>query len=159
MPISWSDAVADADSSDAPARYRRALQQVEDIRPIVESYIQAVKTSGQWPMEQHSDWSPAMSPAILYTRSTSYRDRRCLSASYDGFWGVHEQVTSDKGTDNLVLVRPGETPMIGGERDVEMFMTSPNFSFYMEAMERMKDWLPRELVASLRSRGIAIPLM
>ncbi|WP_422759187.1 hypothetical protein [Paenarthrobacter sp. C1] len=159
MPISWSDAVADADSSDAPARYRRALQQVEDIRPLVESYIQALKDSGQWPMEQMSDWSPALSPVTIYTRSSPYHERRCVSVSYDGFWAVHDHVTGDKGTDILVTFHPGEQPALGSERDTELFMTDPRFNLYMDAMERLKDWLPRELVASLRSRGIPIPEM
>lgn len=159
MPISWSDAVADADSSEAPARYRRALQQVEDIRPLVESYIQAVKDSGQWPLGPLSDWNTSMVPTTLYTTVINYRDRRCLAAEHDGTWVVDDVVRSDKYTEVVVMVCPGERPVFGGERDSELFMTDPRFNLYMDAMERLKDWLPRELVASLRSRVIPIPDM
>lgn len=157
MPISWSDAVADADSSEAPARYRRALQQVEDIRPLVESYIEAVKTSGQWPMVPRSEWDPTPTPTHIYTTLIDYGNRRCLYAWFDGSWFVKDLVTTDRVTDHLISVRPGEEPRIGVDSSPELFMANPHFDLYMDAMERVKDWLPRDLVASLRSMDVAIP--
>jgi hypothetical protein len=157
MPISWSDAIADADSSDAPARYQRALLQVEDLRPLVESYIQAVKDAGKWPMHQKSEWSTEMAAGTIYTTGINYRDRRCLSAWEDGSWWVQDLVTTDKHTDHLISFRRGVGPKIGSDMTPELFMTNPHFDLYMDAMDRVKDWLPRDLVAHLRSMDIPIP--
>lgn len=155
MPISWSDAVADADNEHDHARYQRALAQAAELAPLVESFIKAVKDSGKWPTSIDNDYTHEQSPTNVRTR-LDYGNSRLVWASYDGHWGIDDFVGSADHSRTLVSVRRGGVTFDGASGPASL-IASRDFDDVMAAMNRSKDWVPRELVGYLRTHSIRIP--
>ncbi len=153
MVISWSDAVEDADNDADAARYHRALAQVVDLDPLVQSFLQAVKYSGKWPTTTTGEYDSTPMPTAIRTRYG--HGERHISVYIDGTWVV--DAGSSQYTGYLVNVRPGCTPNFRHGSDAATTMAASDFHARMDDMESTKDWIPRELVGYLRSHNIPVP--
>lgn len=147
MAISWSDAVADADNSGDRERYRRAVAQVADLEPLIASFAKAVRDSGKWPHGR------------IETRAG--QDRH-VWVYPDGTWGIElgAKGYAEGILGYLVKKIPSGGPVFGnsGLRE-SATIAAEDFGARMDAMEQTKDWVPRELVAYLRTYDIPIPNM
>jgi hypothetical protein len=156
MPITWAEAVADESNPDDESRFRRALAQVAELEPLVQSFVGAVKSSGQWPTYRVSEYRDETAPTTVHTRGTYSPTERCLWVTHDGSWGLNDFVYSTVHTDRLLKVVSGRIDF-DGESTAWKVMTSTRFDSVMAAMEKTKDWVPRELVGYLREHNIPIP--
>lgn len=154
MVISWSDAVKDADNSDDLQRYERAVQQANDLEPLIISFGEAVRRAGQWPQNVH-EWSDVRTDATLNTRGW---DDRHVWLAPDGQWGLNLGTAGRSLgiSGSLMNKRFRQEPMFG-YREKTVTLAAEEFHARMDAMEQTKDWVPRELVAYLRMSGIPIP--
>jgi hypothetical protein len=151
MAISWSDAVADADDPSDLARYERAVSQIRELEPLMASFIEAVKSAGAWPWT-YDDNGARMSPGAVTTRSALSTERR-VTALHDGSWWLAD----DGDRTSFVSVHPGHPVAFGRDTDPARIVSSSDFDRILDAIDRTKDWVPRELVGFLRDRGIPIP--
>lgn len=150
MPISWSDAVRDLDDPSRLARYRRALDQISELHLLITSFTKAVQDSGKWPIATSDDNKKY--PDDLRTRGLF--QARQVRVSPDGTW-----VLEDPGEHKrflLVVEASGEPRAFNMEKG-DALLASRDFDTVMDSMERTKDWVPRELVAYLRTHDIPIP--
>lgn len=156
MAISWSDAVRDADKSDDLQRYRRAVDQVNDLEPLVKSFADAVRRAGKWPQVYVSDYSDQMADSMLATDRDT--DARHVWIYPDGLWGIKLGRSARKKVEgHLVRKRPGEEPDFWHGGGPTTTIASEDFGARMNAMDKTKDWVPRALVAYLRAQDIPIP--
>jgi len=96
--------------------------------------------------------SKQCSAHVLATRVGSQTRR--VSVYLDGSW-----VLEDPGEHKrflLVVEASGEPRMFNSEKG-DALLASRDFDTVMDSMEHTKDWVPRELVAYLRTHGIPIP--
>ncbi|WP_345045156.1 hypothetical protein [Arthrobacter methylotrophus] len=155
MPISWSDAVMDADNEVDLQRYRRAVAQACDLEPLIESFANEIRRAGKWPTTT-DEYSKITSDVTLSTRHSGVRQ---VWISPDAkMWGIGLGDEGYKSGIQLYLVRKRfhQDPDFGYE-DVTVTIASEDFGPRMDAMEHTKDWVPRELVGYLRANDIAIP--
>ena len=153
MAISWSDAVSDADDSNAIARYQRAISQVHDLEPLVRSFIRAVADSGKWPHVTAGEYDSTLVPASLQTRF-GFTERH-VWCYIDGHWGLNTSSKEIRGI--LVNFHSSGQIDLGGSSEMTTVISAPNFDLVISEMEATKDWVPKELVAYLRRSDIPIP--
>lgn len=153
MPISWSDAVGDLDNADDLARYRRAVAQVRDLEPLVQSFIRAIRDSGKWPTVNASDYDPRQVPTGVKTR-VGYTDRH-VWCYIDRHWGLNTDTKRIRGI--FLNVQADGRISFGSETEVSRVVSSADFYTLMDEMDVSKDWVPRELVGYLRALDLPIP--
>lgn len=155
MPITWGEAIADADNDDDVALYERAVAQVRELEPLVQSFAEAVMNSGKWPRESPPDYPRpgwVAGPAGLTTRVGW--DVRTFWAYWSQplHWGLSVSKTMLLNVHEL-----GGVPVFGGHRERSTAIAAPDFRDLMAAMDETVEWVPRELVAYLRSNNIPVP--
>ena len=149
MAITWSDAVADVDNADDAALYDRAVAQAFELDAFMQSFIVAVIESGKWPTQPRSDYDSTPVPRTL---RSDYRPPS-FTADTNGRWSIEAVGLSGN---SLVRSSPGGQPVFGS-KDRTTVIANPDFHARMAAMDDSKNWVPRALVAYLRSENIKIP--
>lgn len=156
MPITWSAAVEEANSSDRATRYRRALQQLQDLDPLVRSFWRAVHESQKWPQQDMgNDTCVNMQPAETMSTGEAWRRERHVKIDRDtGSWWLIEYESDHHGR-YLGGIAQGVGPRMG--KTAADVIAEVDFDAHLDSIEQSKDWVPLQLLGWLQTHGIPVP--